>query len=100
MKGGSSRKLQIEFPDLKKRYWGRHFWAIGFGCWSTGNTTDEMVNQYMEHHRNPNENNNNDNFIIEDLQRADFKSDNQIYGLSVHSGLLILKEINTTSIIK
>jgi putative transposase len=47
MKGRSSRKLQIEFPDLKKRYWGRHFWVIGFGCWSTGNITDEMVNQYQ-----------------------------------------------------
>lgn len=65
MKGRSSRKLQIEFPDLKKRYWGRHFWAIGFGCWSAGNITDEMVNQYLEHHRNPNENN-IDNFIITD----------------------------------
>jgi putative transposase len=32
MKGRSSRKLQIEFSDLKKRYWGRHVWAIGFGC--------------------------------------------------------------------
>ena len=25
-KGRSSRKLQMEFPELKKRYWGRHFW--------------------------------------------------------------------------
>jgi putative transposase len=25
MKGRTSRKLQMEFPDLKKRYWGRHF---------------------------------------------------------------------------
>ena len=65
MKGRSSRKLQMEFPELKKRYLGRHFWAIGFGCWSTGNITDEMVNEYLEHHRNPNENINN-NFIIED----------------------------------
>ncbi|MCW2119410.1 hypothetical protein M2326_003024, partial [Flavobacterium sp. 7A] len=29
------------------------------------NITDEMVNQYLEHHRSPNESN-NDNFIIED----------------------------------
>ena len=63
MKGRSSRKLQMEFPELKKRYWGRHFWAIGFRCWSTGNITDEMVNEYLEHHRNPNDNNNG-NFII------------------------------------
>ncbi len=58
-------KLQVEFLELKKRYWGCHFWAIGFGCWSTGNITDEMVNEYLEHHRNPN-GNNDDNFIIED----------------------------------
>jgi putative transposase len=64
LKGRSSRKLQMEFPELKKRYWGRHFWAIGFGCWSTGNITDEMVNEYLEHHRNPNENSTG-NFIIE-----------------------------------
>ena len=51
LKGRSSRKLQQEFPELKKRYWGRHFWAIGFGCWSTGNITDEMVNEYLEHHQ-------------------------------------------------
>ena len=53
MKGRSSRKLQQEFPELNKKYWGRHFWAIGFGCWSTGNITDEMVNEYLEHHRRP-----------------------------------------------
>ena len=64
LKGRSSRKLQQEFPDLKKRYWGRHFWSIGYGCWSTGNITDELVNEYLEHHRRPNDDN-NDNFIIE-----------------------------------
>ena len=45
LKGRSSRKLQQEFPELGKKYWGQHFWAIGFGCWSTGNITDEMVNE-------------------------------------------------------
>ena len=65
MKGRTSRKLQMEFPELKKRYWGRHFWAIGFGCWSTGNITDKMVNEYLEHHRNPTSNDTS-NFIIED----------------------------------
>lgn len=64
LKGRSSRKLQIEFPELKKRYWGRHFWAIGYGCWSTGNITDEMVNEYLEHHRKPDDDSNS-SFIIE-----------------------------------
>ena len=64
LKGRSSRKLQQEFPELKKRYWGQHFWAIGFGCWSTGNITDEMVNEYLEHHRKPEEDK-DENFILE-----------------------------------
>jgi putative transposase len=29
VKGRTSRKLQDEFPHLKQRYWGRHFWSIG-----------------------------------------------------------------------
>jgi putative transposase len=64
LKDRSSPKLQIEFLELKKRYWGRHFWAIGYGCWSTGNITDEMVNEYLEHHRKPGDADNTD-FIIE-----------------------------------
>ncbi len=63
LKGRSSRKLQEKFPELGKRYWGRHFWAIGFGCWSTGNITDKMVNEYLEHHKKSN--NDNENFILE-----------------------------------
>ena len=53
LKGRCSRRLQEEFPELKKKYWGRHFWAIGFGVWSTGNITEEMVQEYLEHHRDP-----------------------------------------------
>ncbi|MDA3906721.1 MAG: IS200/IS605 family transposase [Bacteroidales bacterium] len=64
LKGRSSRKLQQEFPELSKKYWGQHFWAIGFGCWSTGNITDEMVNEYLEHHRKPTDIDDS-NFIIE-----------------------------------
>ncbi|TDS53830.1 putative transposase [Myroides indicus] len=63
LKVRTSRKLQIEFPVLKQRYLGRHFWVIGFGCWSTGNITDEMLNEYLEHHRKPNDN--EGNFILE-----------------------------------
>ncbi len=64
LKGRTSRKLQQEFPELKKRYWGRHFWAIDYGGWSTGNVTDEMVQAYFQHHRNPS-NKDNGNMILE-----------------------------------
>jgi len=53
LKGRTSRRLQAEYPKLKKRYWSWHFWTIGYGAWSTGNITDEMVQEYLEHHRDP-----------------------------------------------
>ena len=53
LKGRSSRKLQMEFKELSKQYWGKHFWAIGYGVWSTGNVSQEMVEEYLEHHRTP-----------------------------------------------
>ena len=64
LKGRTSRRIQEEFPDISKKYWGRHFWAIGYGVWSTGNITDKMVQQYLEHHRTPS-NIDNDNIILE-----------------------------------
>ncbi len=30
IKGRSSRKIQQEFPEVRKKYWGRHFWGRGY----------------------------------------------------------------------
>jgi putative transposase len=30
IKGRSSRLLQAEFAELRKRYWGQHMWARGY----------------------------------------------------------------------
>jgi putative transposase len=43
MKGRSSHKVQREFPALKKRYWGRHFWARGYFCSTSGNVIRPIV---------------------------------------------------------
>jgi len=64
LKGRTSRLLQQEFPALSKQYWGRHFWAVGYGVWSTGNITDEMVQEYLEHHRDK-PNSQTGNWILE-----------------------------------
>lgn len=64
LKGRTSRILQQEFPQLRKQYWGRHFWAIGYGAWSTGNITEEVVKKYLEHHRHPSNSEAGD-FILE-----------------------------------
>ena len=36
IKGRSSAKLFESFPDLKKRYCGRHFWIRGYFCVTLG----------------------------------------------------------------
>ena len=54
IKGRTSTKLFEEFPKLKKRYWGRHFWARGYFCVTAGQVTEEMIKEYLEHHFEPN----------------------------------------------
>src|ERR1700730_2897077 len=50
VKGRSSHRVQMEFPELRKRYWGRHFWARGYFCTTSGNITDEAILQYLKYH--------------------------------------------------
>src|ERR1700730_15159148 len=46
VKGRSSHRCQRESPELRQRYWGRHFWARGYFCTTSGNITDEAILQY------------------------------------------------------
>ena len=48
VKGRSSRRLQDEFPHLKKRYWGRHLWARGYFCATVGAVNEDTVREYIE----------------------------------------------------
>ena len=50
LKGKTSRMLQMEYPTLRKRYWGQHLWARGYFAVSVGNVSAEMIKQYIEHH--------------------------------------------------
>ena len=59
LKGRSSRLLQKDYTELKRRYWGKHLWAIGYGAWSTGNITDQMVEEYLKHHKTSSNDTNN-----------------------------------------
>ena len=64
LKGRSSRLLLDEFAELKKRYWGSHLLGVGYGAWSIGKLTEEMLQEYLDHH-NPGNNDHTDNFILE-----------------------------------
>ena len=48
LKGISSRVLLQEFPHLRKKFWGRHFWARGYLAVSSGTITDEMIREYID----------------------------------------------------
>jgi putative transposase len=48
LKGKSSHALMMAFPSLQKQYWGRHMWARGYFCCSSGNVTDEAIRNYIE----------------------------------------------------
>ena len=50
IKGRSSRRIQMEFPELRKRYWGKRFWARGYFSTTTGNVTDDVILRYLELH--------------------------------------------------
>jgi putative transposase len=48
LKGISLRVLLQEFPHLRKKFWGRHFWARGYLAVSSGTITDEMIQEYLD----------------------------------------------------
>lgn len=48
LKGKTSRTLQMEYKELKKRYWGRHLWSSGYFCRSVGTVTRNIIKEYIE----------------------------------------------------
>ena len=46
LKGKSAIKIFDRHLDLKKRYWGRHFWAKGY-CVSTVGLDEEKIKEYV-----------------------------------------------------
>ena len=64
IKGRTSRKIQDEFPQLHKQYWGKHFWAIGYAAFSAGHITDEMIQEYLDNH-DKHAKHNDDDFVVE-----------------------------------
>ena len=63
IKGNTSRKLQMEYKELNKQFWGQHLWARGYFVASSGNVTDEIIKEYIKN-QDLQERNNSDNFEI------------------------------------
>ena len=48
LKGGSSKKIREEFPDLEEFLWGDALWAEGFFAESVGQTTEATIRRYIQ----------------------------------------------------
>ena len=51
IKGRSSRRLQEEFPELRKKYWGQHMWARGYFCATVGAVDEATIKAYIENQK-------------------------------------------------
>jgi len=55
LKGKCAIKMFDRHMDLKKRYWGRHFWAKGY-CVSTVGLDEEKIRKYVKWQRKKDKN--------------------------------------------
>ncbi len=53
-KGGTSRVLRKEYPELEEFLWGDSFWADGYFAETVGQVNEELVKKYIrDHTKNP-----------------------------------------------
>ena len=48
LKGGSSRILRKEFPELEEFLWGDSFWCDGYFAESVGQVNEKMIKEYIK----------------------------------------------------
>ena len=48
LKGGTSRVLRKEFPELEEFLWGDSFWADGYFAETIGRVDEETIKKYIE----------------------------------------------------
>jgi len=48
LKGGTSRTLRREFPELEEFIWGESFWADGYFAESVGVVKEEALRRYIK----------------------------------------------------
>ena len=46
-KGGTSRVLRKEFPEMEEFLWGESFWADGYFAETVGQVNEEIIKKYI-----------------------------------------------------
>jgi len=54
-KGGSSKVLRKEFPEIKEFLWGDSFWQDGYFVESIGRIDQKKMRQYIQEQKAPRE---------------------------------------------
>ena len=62
----SSRRLQIEYKEMNKQFWGQHLWARGYFVASSGNVIGGIIREYIKN-QDMEEKTKSDNFDIGQL---------------------------------
>lgn len=47
LKGKTALRMFKRFPELRQRYWGRHFWSRGYYVTTVGRN-EEMIRKYIQ----------------------------------------------------
>ena len=48
MKGGTSKVIRVEFPELEEFLWGDSLWADGYFAESVGQVTEARIKAYIQ----------------------------------------------------
>lgn len=51
LKGGSSRVIRMEYPELEEFLWGDSFWCDGYFAESVGTKNENMIKDYIKYQR-------------------------------------------------
>jgi len=51
LKGGTSRVVRKEFPELEEFLWGDSFWADGYFAESVGKVDEMVIRRYIRNQR-------------------------------------------------
>jgi putative transposase len=53
LKGKTAYRMLQELAPLRRQFWGRHLWARGYFCCSSGNVTDQVVAESIANQGKP-----------------------------------------------
>ena len=50
-KGGSSKKIREEFPELEEFLWGDSLWSDGYFAETVGQCDEEVIKKYVQNQK-------------------------------------------------